>query len=89
MMLNIQYAPTFIRLYKGLEPALKEEVKEKIALFQDAKNHPRLKVHKLKGRLEDTYSFSLNYKIRILFEYSSAKAVSLLYVGNHDGTYGK
>jgi len=86
-MLLIRYTAKFIQIYKGLEPALKEEVKEKILFFQDAKNHEILKVHKLHGRFKTCYSFSVNYKIRIIFKYENKTAVNLLYVGNHDGVY--
>ncbi len=86
-MITIRYAPIFVRMYKRLEPALKEEVKSKILLFQYKKNHLALKVHKLKGILENTHSFSVNYKIRIVFEYQTKTAVNLLYVGSHGIVY--
>ena len=85
-MLQIQYAPSFVRLYSKLSEHLKGEVKEKIKAFQDLTNHKSLKVHKLKG-IPNTYSFSVNYKIRIVFEYQDKKSASLLYVGNHDEVY--
>lgn len=86
-MIDIFYAPTFVRMYKGLPSALKEEVKEKIELFRDKKNHTKLKVQKLKGGLKNTYAFSVNYQIRIVFDYKNKKAVHLLHVGDHDGLY--
>ncbi len=86
-MIEIQYAPNFIRMYKGLNSGLKEEIKEKISLFKNSKNHSILKVHKLKGSLKNTYSFSVNYQIRIVFEYENEKIVNLLYVGGHDELY--
>ena len=83
-MFSVRYAPTFIRMYKRLNAHLKEEVKEKIFLFKDEKNHSTLKVHKLKGNLKNIYSFSINYKIRIVFEYEDKTTVNLLYIGSHD-----
>jgi len=71
-------------MYKKLEPALKEEVKEKINSLQDKKNHTVLKVHRLNGRLEGRYAFSVNYKIRIVFRFENRNTISLLYVGSHD-----
>ncbi len=85
-MISILYTPTFVRKYKKLDLHLKTEVVEKIELFRDAKNHARLKVHKLKG-IENTYSFSVNYKIRIIFEYNNKTTVNLLSVGSHDSLY--
>lgn len=86
-MIAVCYAPTFVRMYKRLEPALKEEVKAKISLFQNNTEHTSLKVHKLRGALENTYAFSVNYKIRIVFEYENKTLVNLLYVGAHDEVY--
>ena len=74
-------------MYKGLESALKDEIKEKILLFQDEKNHISLKVHKLHGDYKKCYAFSVNYRVRIVFEYDDKKTVNLLYVGSHDGAY--
>ena len=85
--MHIQYAPTFVRAYKCCPQALKEEIKEKISVFQNPDNHKVLKIHKLKGALSDTFSFSVNYKIRIVFDYGAGDVVILLYVGSHDDVY--
>jgi mRNA-degrading endonuclease YafQ of YafQ-DinJ toxin-antitoxin module len=87
-MIEIIYAPSFIRRYKKLNPHLKVEIKEKIELFKNEENHKSLKVHKLGGTLENTFSFTVNYKIRIVFEYGEERnTVNLLLVGDHDGVY--
>jgi plasmid maintenance system killer protein len=86
-MLEILYAPNFVRMYKGLHVGLKTEVREKIDLFRYKKNHILLKVHKLKGSLKNTYSFSVNYQIRVVFEYEDKNTVNLLYIGDHDDLY--
>lgn len=86
-MIDIQYAPNFIRMYKGLDSRLKDEIKDKINLFKNSKNHDILKVHKLNGNLKKSYSFSVNYQIRIVFEYENKNTVNLLYVGGHDELY--
>ena len=85
-MIEIKYTPSFIRLYKKLQEDLKQEVKEKINLFKNTKNHTSLKVHKLSGRMLSRHSFSVNYKIRIVFIYEekNKNIVYLLEVGDHD-----
>jgi len=80
----ISLSPQFKRQYKRLDPNLKIEVREKIEDFKTVTNHQRLKVHALKGRLKGSYSFSVNYKVRIVFEYESETSVVLLAVGGHD-----
>ena len=71
--------------FNSLEKDLQNEVYEKIELFKNKGNHAQLKVHKLKGELKNKYSFSVNYKIRIVFEYILSKTeVALLSIGDHD-----
>ncbi len=88
-MLTVRYTAKFLRMYKGLEQRLKEEVKEKISLFRSEKNHASLKIHRLHGRFKSCFSFTINYKIRIVFKYEDKKTVNLLYVGSHDETYAR
>ena len=82
--MEVYYKPSFVKQYAGLEPELQEEVKDKIRLFKDKKNHRQLKVHKLKGHLEGCYSFSVNYRYRIVFRYLSQNEAALLAIGDHD-----
>lgn len=81
--MEVSYAPMFVRQFKALEQDLQEEVEEKIALFRDRRNHRFLKVHKLKGPLAGRFSFSVNYKFRIVFSYLSSRGAILLAVGDH------
>jgi len=85
-MISARYTPTFVRMYLGLDQNLKEEIRESIELFRIRDNHTKLKVHKLKG-IENAYSFSVNYKIRIIFEYENKQTVNLIYIGFHDEVY--
>lgn len=82
--MKVHFKPTFIKKFKRLEIALQEEVLEKIELFKDEKNHKQLKAHKLSGVLSGRYSFSVNYKTRIVFSYLSKTEAVLLAVGDHD-----
>lgn len=81
---EIIYLPVFLKRFKKLEPDLREEVIEKIELFKDSQNHERLKVHKLQGVLAGRYSFSVNYKVRIVFTRVSNREVAFLDIGDHD-----
>lgn len=83
-MLSLVYAPIFIRSVHKLEKKLQDEVLEKIELFKNPDNHQQLKVHKLHGQFKNCYSFSVNYKYRVLFSYTNATEVNILAVGDHD-----
>ncbi|MBI5793552.1 hypothetical protein HZA87_00475 [Candidatus Uhrbacteria bacterium] len=82
-MVQVAYTPKFVRAYKKLVPGLQIEVKQALELFADKGNHDRLRVHKLSGRMEDRYSFSVNYKIRVVFRFLPDGRALLLTVGDH------
>ena len=82
--MEVSYKPSFIKQYAFFEYSLKEEVREKIELFKERKNHRHLKVHKPKGKLTGCYSFSVNYRYRIVFIYEKKDKAVLLAIGDHD-----
>ena len=83
-MIEVEYTSNFVREFKKLVPGLLEEALEKIDLFKNPKNHKLLKVHKLHGKLYGRYSFSVNYKTRIVFRYITPKMTALISIGDHD-----
>ena len=83
-MILISFKPTFVRQMNKLEKDLADEVFEKIELFKNDKNHNSLKVHKLHGKMLGRFSFSVNYKYRIVFKYEQKNQAVLLDIGDHD-----
>ena len=77
------YSPKFLRSLKKTNKNLKEEIYEAIDLFKDEDNHKKLKLHKLTGRFDDSYAFSVNSKIRIIVQFSGSN-VYFLELGTHD-----
>ncbi|MFH1252716.1 MAG: type II toxin-antitoxin system mRNA interferase toxin, RelE/StbE family [Candidatus Uhrbacteria bacterium] len=83
--MEVTFSPSFLGSLRTLQQQLQNEVFEKIDLFSDIKNHKILKVHKLKGRLRGCYSFSVNYHIRIVFEFvGKPRRAYLLAIGDHE-----
>jgi len=82
----VSFTPSFLRMLKHLPKELQVEALEKIESFKDEKKHKSLKVHKLSGLLKGRYSFSVNYKTRIVFTFitKNPKEALLLAVGEHD-----
>ena len=83
-MITVFYTPTFVRQYRKLPAALRQEVDEKIAIFTTNPREPSLRLHKLRGKLKGYFSFSVNYSYRILVEEDAKGVYALLGVDNHD-----
>lgn len=82
--MKIGFSAKFIKIFNSLPKELAEEVYEKVNLFRNEKNHKILKVHKLHGKLKTKYGFSVNYKVRIIFEYAEKDKAIMLAIGGHE-----
>lgn len=82
--MDIAYTPQFLRMLRKLERALQEETVKKIELFATDPSNTHLRVHKLKGKLKNRYSFSVNYQTRIVYMQLSKTEVAFLAIGDHD-----
>lgn len=83
--MEIIYSPKFAREYKKLPQGIKKLAEEVELIFRKDPFDPKLKTHKLKGRLDGFLSFSIGYKYRIIFEFSKdKKRIYFHSVGNHD-----
>ena len=83
-MIQVGFTRVFTKKFNALEVDLRSEVVEKMALFADIANHQQLKVHKLHGKFSNYFSFSVNYKIRVVFKYTNKKQVICVDVGDHE-----
>lgn len=80
---KILYHPNFASAYKNLPQAIKEKAAAKETLFRNDVFHSSLKTHKLRSRLAGLYSFSIDFKYRILFKFYK-ESVIFLDVDDHD-----
>ena len=82
-MRTIYFSPRFVRAMKRLSPELKTIVIEREAIFRRDPFDPRLKTHRLSGKLAGYYAFSITYSHRILFEIVDDKSIIFINVGDH------
>lgn len=82
--MKIHASSAFLRKLKEADNTLQEEILEKIDLLKDKRNYERLKVHKLHGKFKKYYSFSVNYKIRIIFIRMENDDIVLSSIGSHE-----
>lgn len=58
-------------------------IQKKIALFFKDPLTQSLHTHKLTGKLDSYYSFSVNLQLRIIFEWVDHQTVGLIDIGTH------
>ena len=81
--MKILYTSKFRTSYKKLPSSIKNEAEEKEKLFRKDPFDPILKTHKLTGKFKGFWSFSIDFKHRIIFELVDAQTIWFHSVGTH------
>ena len=85
--MKIIYSSKFAKNYKKLPLKTKLLAEKREKIFCENIWDSRLKTHRLTGKLKDFWSFSIDYKIRIIFEIRSEDEIWFLAVGSHNQVY--
>jgi mRNA-degrading endonuclease YafQ of YafQ-DinJ toxin-antitoxin module len=58
-------------------------------LFVTDPFHPKLKTHKLSGRLDGSWSFTVDFDCRVIFFFTADKPTQAVFfnIGSHDEVY--
>jgi len=75
----------YIKIVKK-KPKIIKIVEQKIALLQSNPQHPSLRLHKLTGKLANSWSISIKTNLRIIFQYVDSN-ILLINIGPHDEVY--
>ena len=59
----------------------------KLGLFIEDPFSPPLNTHRLSGRMEGLWSFSVSYDCRVIFRFLPDAEVLLIDIGSHDEVY--
>lgn len=89
-MLRITWDQGFKRVYQKKvkhNEELKRQFWKAMELFSKNPFAPRLRTHKLTGRLEGLWAFSVAYDCRVLFQFLSTQEVLLIDIGTHEEVY--
>lgn len=71
-----------------LHPTLLKKYKKTLLQLETNPYHPSLRLHKLKGNLQEYYSVSINMQYRIMIDFIiQDDQVILIDIGNHDYLY--
>lgn len=69
-------------------PDLTQQYHKTLILLQTAPNHPSLRLHKLKGSLQNYHPVSINISYRITMEFIiQDKIIIPVTIGSHDEAY--
>lgn len=82
--MEILYLQSFKKQYKKLPREIKELAEEKEKIFRKNSFDIKLKTHKLHGELKSFWSFSVNYRYRIIFDFLNKNTARFYYIGDHD-----
>ncbi len=71
---------------KSIKKHLTSRVKIERIIAKFIKNpfDPSLKTHKLTGKLSNYWSFSVDYHLRVLFEFIDKEKVGFIDIGTHE-----
>ena len=82
--MEIYYSSNFSRQYKKLSRGVKLVAEKKESLFCKDWKDAILATHKLKGKLEGFWAFSIDNRHRIIFEFANENTVHFHAIGDHD-----
>lgn len=82
--MEIIYSNQFAKKYKKLPGEIKAIAEKREDIFRVDVFDSRLKTHKLHGRLDEFWAFSINNDYRIIFEFGEGDLVYFHTIGTHD-----
>ena len=90
-MIKIFWDKGFKRTYKKKVKNnydLKRQFWEAMQIFSENPFSPRLKTHKLSGKLKGLWAFSVSYNCRVIFMFlDKQNEILLIDIGAHDEVY--
>lgn len=81
--MQIYYSTKFEREYKRLPDSIKKLAEEKENTFRKNPFDPKLNTHKLGGRFKGHWTFWLDQKYRIIFEFAEKDVIWFHSTGDH------
>lgn len=88
--MKVSFDVTFQRAFKKRikrNQMLTLKFSEKLGQFIKDPFHPSLKTHKLSGKLQELWSFSVDYDVRVLFYFIGEDKAVFVDIGSHDQVY--
>lgn len=80
---KIHYTSHYLKTYQKLPKEIQKLQDKKEQWFQESYFDARLKTHKLKGKFNNFYSYSIAHKWRVLFRFIKKSEVIFYDIGTH------
>ena len=81
--MKIFVSTRFLRDSKRIPKEARKDIEKAVATFVIDPHHPTLRTHKLAGALHGLWSFSVTYRLRIIFEFLDSTHVRFHNIGDH------
>jgi addiction module RelE/StbE family toxin len=89
-MINIVWDPGFKKTYQKKirnDEYLKKKFWKTMKLFSSNPFHKQLRNHKLTGKLQGLWAFSVDYDTQVIFSFLSDDEILLIDIGSHEEVY--
>ena len=89
-MIEIAFSSSFKRAFKkkvAENKNLETQFWERVELFKNNPFDPKLKTHRLSGKLKDLWSFSIEYDLRVVFYFAGDQRAVFVDIGSHKEVY--
>ena len=89
-MIEIAFSSSFKRAFKKKVAGnknLETQFWERVELFKSNPFDPKLKTHRLSGKLKDLWGFSIEYDLRVVFYFAGDQRVVFVDIGSHKEIY--
>jgi addiction module RelE/StbE family toxin len=83
-MIEIYPTSQFKKSYKKLPKIIQKKAERREKIFISNPFNPVLETHKLKGRLKNYWSYSVDENYRILFRFENKNKVIYFDIGTHE-----
>lgn len=83
IVFDTSFERKFTTYKENLSQKQLKKLREKITIFKNNPFDPRLKTHKLKGKLKDYWVFAISFSDRIIFRFLDKERVFFIDMGDH------
>lgn len=89
-MIEVAFSSSFKRAFKKRVAGnadIEARFWERVERFKNDPFDPKLRTHKLSGKLKELWSFSIEYDLRVIFYFVDDQRTLFIDVGTHDEVY--